>query len=354
MARHAKRAAYPLMAVCLAAVWLLLCAQAPVHAGAGGGLGMGAAQGSDGGGGAGPHNVLSATHTDSVTAAVVRGDLIVGNSTPAWDRLAVGATGTVLVGGTDPSWDASPQINEILLNNTTQDIRLFRDSTRTLRIDDNNAGADASMLQVGGANASVMIGDNGGGGSSSRVRLRGPGAQDHFDFAAQNMFMANNAGMYWYDSVDAGSGTIQGQWVFNSTTNEGHKFSDPTDDDYNLIIDGELFAHYGIENHTAGVTLTEDEARKINFNTGAAGTVTITLPTGVDNGVSYKFIRVATQAFRVDPNAADNIVYSGGAMANGEYLELASDGAKLELVYDSANTQWNATLEFGTLTEETP
>ena len=36
------------------------------------------------------HNILSATHGDSVAATVVRGDLIVGNSTPAWARLARG------------------------------------------------------------------------------------------------------------------------------------------------------------------------------------------------------------------------------------------------------------------------
>lgn len=42
------------------------------------------------------HNLLSNTHSDSVTAAVARGSIIVGNSTPKWSALALGASGTYL------------------------------------------------------------------------------------------------------------------------------------------------------------------------------------------------------------------------------------------------------------------
>lgn len=45
------------------------------------------------GGGTAPHNLLSSTHADTVAASVVRGDIIVGNSTPAWARLAKCSTG---------------------------------------------------------------------------------------------------------------------------------------------------------------------------------------------------------------------------------------------------------------------
>lgn len=48
------------------------------------------------------HNLLSATHGDTLTASVVRGDVLVGNSTPAWARVAKGAVGTYLrAGATD-------------------------------------------------------------------------------------------------------------------------------------------------------------------------------------------------------------------------------------------------------------
>ena len=57
------------------------------------------------------HDILSSTHGDTLAGAVVRGDIIVGNATPKWDKLAVGAAGTVLIGGTDPSYSSSPTIS---------------------------------------------------------------------------------------------------------------------------------------------------------------------------------------------------------------------------------------------------
>jgi len=54
------------------------------------------------------HNILSSTHSDAVTASVVRGDLMIGNSTPKWARLALGSVGTHLTSdGTDVTWKST-------------------------------------------------------------------------------------------------------------------------------------------------------------------------------------------------------------------------------------------------------
>lgn len=54
------------------------------------------------------HDILSATHSDTVPASVVRGDLMIGNSTPLWTRLAIGSANYVLQSdGTDVSWGNS-------------------------------------------------------------------------------------------------------------------------------------------------------------------------------------------------------------------------------------------------------
>lgn len=45
----------------------------------------------------GAHDLLSATHTDTLASAVTKGSLIVGNSTPKWEELNVGADGTTIV-----------------------------------------------------------------------------------------------------------------------------------------------------------------------------------------------------------------------------------------------------------------
>jgi len=51
------------------------------------------------------HNILSATHTDTISGAVAQGDLMVGESTPRWARLALGADTYVLRSdGTDAGW----------------------------------------------------------------------------------------------------------------------------------------------------------------------------------------------------------------------------------------------------------
>lgn len=42
------------------------------------------------------HNILSPTHTDSLTDTVIRGDVLVGNIAALWSRLAKGAANTVL------------------------------------------------------------------------------------------------------------------------------------------------------------------------------------------------------------------------------------------------------------------
>ena len=53
------------------------------------------------------HAILSTTHTDTLAAAVARGAIIVGNSTPAWARVTVGAANTfVHSDGTDTTFAA--------------------------------------------------------------------------------------------------------------------------------------------------------------------------------------------------------------------------------------------------------
>ena len=55
------------------------------------------------------HNVLSAIHGDTLTASVVRGDIIIGNATPKWSRLAKGTDGYFLKSNaTDVAWSALP------------------------------------------------------------------------------------------------------------------------------------------------------------------------------------------------------------------------------------------------------
>lgn len=51
------------------------------------------------------HNLLSAHHPDTVAGTVARGDVVVGNATPKWARVAAGLGGQLfIVNGSDPGW----------------------------------------------------------------------------------------------------------------------------------------------------------------------------------------------------------------------------------------------------------
>lgn len=58
------------------------------------------------GGGGSNHDLLSATHTDTVADAVAEGDLLVGNATPEWERLAKGTEDQVftMLDADTPGW----------------------------------------------------------------------------------------------------------------------------------------------------------------------------------------------------------------------------------------------------------
>lgn len=85
-------------------------------------------------GGGSTHAMLSATHTDSTPAAVLRGALITGQgATPSWSLLAIGGSGTVpKSNGVDIAWD-------------------------TLAIEDLVDGGDIVLTDASGANTKIAI-----------------------------------------------------------------------------------------------------------------------------------------------------------------------------------------------------
>ncbi len=68
----------------------------------------------------GHKTVGDGTHTDAATASVVRGDIIIGNATPKWDRLAIGAANTFLKSdGTDIAWSLMLVSSPVTLTGAT-------------------------------------------------------------------------------------------------------------------------------------------------------------------------------------------------------------------------------------------
>ena len=66
------------------------------------------------------HDILSASHGDTLADAVVRGDVVVGNATPKWSRLAIGANERYIGSdGTDATWS---QVDHSHLSGVTSDL----------------------------------------------------------------------------------------------------------------------------------------------------------------------------------------------------------------------------------------
>jgi hypothetical protein len=80
-----------------------------------------------------PHNLLSSSHSDALTGSVVRGDIIYGNSTPKWARLAFPATPTgkiLQATATDIAWSTNPITigsSASISGNNTGDVTLTTD-----------------------------------------------------------------------------------------------------------------------------------------------------------------------------------------------------------------------------------
>ncbi len=108
-----------------------------------------------------------------------------------------------------------------------------------------------------------------------------------------------------------------------------------------------------VEDHTADNTLTSAESQKVNTNLGDVDLQTQTLPASPATGDTYTFTVVAAFEMRIDPQVGDHLIYSGGSMADGEYLSSSTVGSTLTVTALS-DDNWVVTGEQGTWTEETP
>jgi len=114
-----------------------------------------------GGGGGADHNLLSATHLDTLVGTIVRGDLIRGNSTPKWERLPISGSApsnAVLVSdGTDAYWRWPAPVDRI----TASASNVFWGQV------DFRAGANTALAVASNTITISSSGGGGGGGAAS-------------------------------------------------------------------------------------------------------------------------------------------------------------------------------------------
>lgn len=96
--------------------------------------------------------------------------------------------------------------------------------------------------------------------------------------------------------------------------------------------------------------VSEDESGKTFYGFDSAAPV-LSLAAITQDGIVFRFVTNDDGTLRIDPNASNNIIYSGGSMSNGEYLQV-NNSSSIFLI--SSGSSWIASRESGTFTEETP
>lgn len=91
---------------------------------------------------------------------------------------------------------------------------------------------------------------------------------------------------------------------------------------------------------TGNYTITIADRGKVFSNAGAAGTITLTLPTVADAaGVSYKFYKSANQTFRIETGLIGRAKF--GDLTNAaSYFELTTRYGFGEIISDGTNWIW--------------
>lgn len=106
-----------------------------------------------------------------------------------------------------------------------------------------------------------------------------------------------------------------------------------------------------VEAHTGDDTLTVAESGSLHTNSGAGGTVVLTLPAATGSGVWFDFAVLATQTLTLEPNDADDQIYLNAAVstANTGTVSVGTIGRTLRIV-DFAANKWIGTAQVGAWT----
>lgn len=104
-----------------------------------------------------------------------------------------------------------------------------------------------------------------------------------------------------------------------------------------------------IEAHTSGDQLNYSESGSIHTNSGASGTITLSLPSTTVAGTKFTFFNAEALEFRIDPGV--NAILDSAGYTAGKYKHNSSVGSSITVVSDS-NGDWMVTNKSGVWVEE--
>lgn len=306
-----------------------------------------------------------------------RGDLIVGNSTPAWSRLSAGASSTVLAGGTDPAYTGSPTLSGTV---TAAGVVAGTDLPST-----------SALIRAASSSADYLVDLM----EAHTTAATGPGVQlkrARGNLGTPAIVQADDVlgSLTWYGYDASGSGDslvacAQIKALVDGTPGSGDmpgRISLLTRDDggsgvltERVRIDnsGVTNAYYGIAqtNSTsltgagtvaqegylshvytytggsgAATTLTASQSGSTISNEGATVQAYVTLPTAAA-GLRFRFVLQDADGIHVTANTGDTIRVLSLTSASAGYVESTTIGSVIELQAINA-TEWVTVSAVGT------
>lgn len=208
-------------------------------------------------------------------------------------------------------------LDTLFLDVSTKDVSIVRDSANRAGIEDGASSGGGLVVGAGTALAPSIAVDEGTSGKDNGMFLSSPNILG---------FAANGTGIM---TLAVNGLTMLGNQVVQWDTDLSPITA------ANTVLSALSMASGNISNEGA-VALT-------NFD----------IPTVTADGSHKGFVRVASFAMRITPGTNEKFIgFSGGALADNEYLELASDGAAIYIV--SVNSgDWTVVHESGDIVSST-
>jgi hypothetical protein len=184
-------------------------------------------------GGGTNHDILSATHTDSLAASVVRGDIIIGNSTPKWARLAKGAQyAALLMGANDPAW-------ALITNNNIDAAAAIAESKLALNY------ATHALLHAASHNLA-------GTDELNHDNLAGFVAAEHLSLPNSIANVLSDHNKAAHDALDIDADTLDGSHAAAfALVAHNHNLADLTEKSHTSLTDKGTNTHAQVDTHLA-------------------------------------------------------------------------------------------------------
>lgn len=284
------------------------------------------------------HNLLSAIHGDTLADTVVRGDVIVGNATPKWSRLALGGVaGSALVrDATDVGWSAAAVAQGTGAANRVA----YWSGTNTIQ-GSANFTFDGTRIGIGIASSSSYL-------LNALAQYTNPSAEaDCLNFANRLTITSANSeyayGIIGYSRIEAGSSANYTGHIYGGNFNSQINSTSAITVSNATGVNG--FVQIGASSQAQITRATGIRASIVNASTAGA-TITLGIALRIDPPVTTGAIGTLYGIYVDSQSGATNnyaIYTNAGLNRFGDQLAIAGSADRQQLIVTGHTTQATTT-----------